>query len=40
MGDLGIQGVPEIPVETSRIARLAFPKGSSTMKLRDELGMI
>lgn len=37
---LQAHGVPEIPVETERIARLAFPKGSLAMKLRDELGMI
>lgn len=37
---LQVQGVPEIPVETARIARLAFPKGSLAMKLRDELGML
>lgn len=37
---LQVQGVPEIPAETERIARLAFPKGSLAMKLRNELGMI
>ena len=37
---LQAHGVPEIPAETERIARLAFPKGSLAMKLRDELGMI
>ena len=37
---LQVHGVPEIPAETERIARLAFPKGSLAMKLRDELGMI
>jgi transposase len=37
---LQVQGVPEIPAEIERIARLAFPKGSLAMKLRDELGMM
>lgn len=37
---LQVHGVPEIPAETERIARLAFPKSSLAMKLRDELGMI
>jgi transposase len=37
---LQLHDVPEIPAETARIARLAFPKGSLAMKLRDELGMI
>ncbi len=37
---LKVHAVPEIPAETERIARLAFPKGSLAMKLRDELGMI
>ena len=37
---LQAHGVPEIPAETVRIARLAFPKSSLAMKLRDELGMI
>ena len=37
---LQAHGVPEIPAETERIARLAFPKSSLAMKLRDELGMI
>ena len=29
-----------IPAETEQVARLAFPKSSLAMKLRDELGMI
>ena len=37
---LQAHGVPEIPAETVKIARAAFPKGSLAMKLRDELGMI
>jgi transposase len=32
--------VPEIPAETVKIARAAFPKGSLAMKLRDEWGMM
>jgi transposase len=37
---LQIHSVPEIPDETARIARAAFPKGSLAIKLRDELGVI
>ena len=37
---LQAHGVPEIPAETVKITRAAFPKGSLAMKLRDELGMI
>lgn len=29
-----------IPVETERVARAAFPKGSPIMRIRDELGML
>jgi transposase len=29
-----------IPAETERVARAAFPKGSSIMRIRDELGML
>ena len=34
------QEVHEIPEETARISRAAFPKGSAYMRLRDELGSI
>jgi hypothetical protein len=37
---LQVHGEPEIPVETERMARLAFLKGSLAMRLRDELSMI
>jgi transposase len=37
---LQAHGVPEILAETERIARLAYPKSSLAMKLRDELGML
>ena len=37
---LQVHGVPEIPADTEKVARFAFPKGSLAMKLRDELGMI
>jgi transposase len=29
---------PEVPAETARVARAAFPKGSLAMRVRDELG--
>lgn len=32
--------VPEVPAETARIARSAFPKGTTFMRLRDELGAL
>jgi transposase len=31
---------PEIPVETARVARAAFPQGTALMHLRDELGAL
>jgi transposase len=37
---LANQPIPEIPAETARVARAAFPKGNSWLKLRDELGTI
>jgi transposase len=37
---LQAHGVPEIPAETVKIARAAFPKGSLAMQLCDELGMM
>src|SRR5689334_6644102 len=30
----------EVPAETARIARAAFPKGNLYLKLRDELGTV
>ncbi|MBB6421233.1 hypothetical protein HDC93_006864 [Streptomyces sp. AK010] len=30
----------EIPVETVRVARAAFPKGSLAIRVRDELGVL
>lgn len=32
--------IPEIPAETVRIARSAFPRGATFMRLRDELGVL
>ena len=32
------EGSGEIPAETVRVARAAFPKGSLPIRLRDELG--
>lgn len=37
---LKIRAAQEIPEETVRVARLAFPNGSQIMGLRDELGTI
>jgi transposase len=34
------QPIPEIPVETARIAHAAFPKGNVYMKLRDEVKVL
>ena len=31
--------IPEVPEETARIARAAFPKGNLYLKMRDELGV-
>ena len=33
------QSIPPIPSDTARIARAAFPKGSTFMRMRDELGV-
>ncbi len=32
--------IEPVPEETARIARLAFPRGSTWLRLRDELGTI
>lgn len=37
---LRIEPIPEIPQETRRVARAAFPKGNPWVSLRDELGSI
>lgn len=37
---LQIQSIPEVPEETRRVARAAFPKGNRWISLRDELGAI
>ncbi|PNE39665.1 transposase [Streptomyces noursei] len=34
------QGSGEVPVETVRVARAAFPKGSLAIRVRDELGVL
>jgi transposase len=34
------QAVPEIPAETARVARAAFPKGHPYLKMRDEFGSL
>ncbi len=31
--------IPEVPEETARVARAAFPKGNLYLKMRDELGV-
>lgn len=33
-------GSGEIPVETVRVARAAFPKGGLAIRVRDELGVM
>lgn len=33
-------GVGEVPAQTARVARLAFPKGCLAMRVRDELGAL
>lgn len=35
---LRVKPIPEVPEETARVARAAFPKGNLYMKMRDELG--
>jgi transposase len=37
---LGHHTIPEIPTETVRVARAAFPKGNPWLQLRDQLGPI
>lgn len=37
---LHLQAIPPVPEETSRIARVAFPKGNFYIRMRDELGTI
>jgi transposase len=37
---LKIQAVPEVPVETARIAKAAFRKGNPWLQLRDALGTV
>ena len=32
--------IPEVPKETARVARAAFPKGNLYLKMRDELGVL
>ncbi|MCQ4085191.1 transposase, partial [Streptomyces sp. RB6PN25] len=34
------KGSGEIPAETVRVARAAFPKGSLAIRLRDEMGVL
>lgn len=34
------QTIPEIPAETIRVVRAAFPKGTLSIHLRDNLGTI
>ena len=34
------QTIEPIPEETTRIAKAAFPKGNTMMKIRDELGIL
>jgi transposase len=37
---LRLQNIEQVPAETARVARAAFPKGTFCMRLRDELGSI
>src|SRR5579859_6616345 len=37
---LKLEPVGSIPAETARVAKAAFPKRNSIMKMRDELGML
>jgi transposase len=37
---LSVQLVSDIPEETKRVARAAFPKGNRYMRMRDELGTL
>ena len=37
---LQAQPIPDVPAETTRVARAAFPKGSVYMKMRDSLGAL
>ena len=37
---LKIKSLPEVPTETARVAKAAFPKGNLWLRLRDELGVI
>jgi len=32
--------VPPVPATTARIAKAAFPKGTTFMRMRDELGVL
>jgi transposase len=34
------QPLDPIPAETVRVARAAFPKGNTYMRMRDELGVL
>lgn len=34
------KGSEEIPAETVRVARAAFPRGSLAIRVRDELGLL
>ena len=34
------QAIPDIPAETVRVVRAVFPKGNSSIHLRDTLGTI
>ena len=36
---LRAETIPEVPSETARVARAAFPKGNLYLKMRDELGI-
>lgn len=36
---LRAEQIPDVPVETIRIARAAFPKGNLYLKMRDELSV-
>lgn len=37
---LWLRNTGDVPVETARVAKTAFPKGSLVIRVRDELGAL
>ena len=33
------EAIPPVPEETARVARAAFPRGNTYLRMRDELGV-